>query len=429
MNRVRHGLRHVPRRQFLGTLALASAAAMVRGQGAASKLPPIRQLTRGPKFHWFAYYDKLQFSPDNHFVLCNQSSFENRSPRPDDVIKVGMIDLHDGDRWIELGDSRAWCWQQGCMLQWLPGSESEVIWNDREGDRFICHILDVKTRRGRTLPHPVYAVSPDGRWAIAPSFNRLADLRPGYGYAGIPDPFRAELAPKDTGIFRLDLQTGEQRMLCSVADIAAKFPFQSEAPERAKHWFNHLLVNPGGTRFVFLHRWRVGDGAKLTTHMISAAPDGSDVRVLIGSGAVSHFIWRDPRHVLAYSKPRAEADWGFFVYEDKPGGSVEEIGKGILKGDGHCTYLPGHNNRWVLNDTYRDKDKLQHPHLFDTQTQRRIPLGAFKLPDEYVTGSTFMEWRVDLHPRFSRDGKLVTIDSPYAGQGRQLHLIDISGLI
>ena len=98
-----------------------------------------------------------------------------------------MIDLANDDRWTPFGESRAWCWQQGCMLQWLPGSRSEVIWNDREGDHFVSHILDVQSRKKRTLPAPIYALSPDGKWALAPDFSRLHDWRPGYGYAGIPD--------------------------------------------------------------------------------------------------------------------------------------------------------------------------------------------------------------------------------------------------
>lgn len=414
------------RRHFLQSLSALSTAPLLAADSAA-KFPPIRQLTRGPKFHWFAYYDKWQFSPDDRFVLCNQSTFENRPPQPDDVIKVGMIDLHEGDKWIELGESRAWCWQQGCMLQWLPGSQSEVIWNDREGDHYVCHILDTRSGKKRTLPHPIYAVSPDGAWAIAPSFSRLADMRPGYGYAGVPDVFASQLAPKERGIFRVDLRTGEQKLLISLADVA-KFPFQSATPDQAKHWFNHLLVSPDGARFVFLHRWRTRDEPHLT-HMISSAADGSDVRVLIGSGFVSHFFWRDATHMLAYSKPKPLGDWGFFVYEDRPNGDCEEIGKGILIGDGHCTYLPGHDSRWVLNDTYRDKNNIQHPHLFDTQANKRIELGEMPLADEYLAGSRFKEWRVDLHPRFSRSGRLVTIDSPYTGQGRQLHLINISGIV
>ena len=59
--------------------------------------------------------------------------FEHRSPTAEDVIKIGMVDLHDDNKWIELGESRAWGWQQGCMLQWRPGSNSEILWNDRDG--------------------------------------------------------------------------------------------------------------------------------------------------------------------------------------------------------------------------------------------------------------------------------------------------------
>ena len=53
-----------------------------------------------------------------------------------------------------------------------------------------------------------------------------------------------------------------------------------------------------------------------------------------------------------------------------------------------------------------------------------MDLGNFPLPREY-TG----EWRVDTHPRLSRDERWVCLDSPHTGQGRQLHLIDISGVI
>ncbi|MHC4146351.1 MAG: twin-arginine translocation signal domain-containing protein, partial [Planctomycetota bacterium] len=151
------------RREFLqGTavgLALSGLAGAATGADSrVEKLSAVRAITRGPKFHWFSYYDKLQFDPSCRYVLGMEVDFEHRSPKPDDVIKVGMVDLNNGDRWKELGESRAWCWQQGCMLQWRPGSKSEVIWNDRQDDRFVCHILDVHSGRKRTLPHPVYTL-------------------------------------------------------------------------------------------------------------------------------------------------------------------------------------------------------------------------------------------------------------------------------
>jgi hypothetical protein len=35
---------------------------------------------------------------------------------------------------------------------------------------------------------------------------------------------------------------------------------------------------------------------------------------------------------------------------------------------------------------------------------------------------------VDLHPRFSPDGRLIVVDSPHTGEGRQMHVIDVSGI-
>jgi hypothetical protein len=62
--------------------------------------------------------------------------------------------------------------------------------------------------------------------------------------------------------------------------------------------------------------------------------------------------------------------------------------------------------------------------LFHVATGKVYPLGHFFSPKEYAG-----EWRCDLHPRFSPDGRRVTIDSPHTGQGRQMHLIEIAGIV
>ena len=81
----------------------------------------MRPVTAGPKFHWFGYYDKWQFDPSDRYALGMEVDFEGRSPLLEDEIALGLIDLEDGDRWSEIGRTQAWCWQQGCMLQWRPG--------------------------------------------------------------------------------------------------------------------------------------------------------------------------------------------------------------------------------------------------------------------------------------------------------------------
>ena len=408
---------NLTRREFLAL----SAGLAVGVAAAEDKLPPVRAITRGPKFHWRGYYDKLLFDSTNRFILANEVDFEHRSPVAADVIGVGMVDTQDKDRWIPLGTTRAWNWQQGCMLQWVPGSASEVIWNDRDGDQFVCHIRDVQTGKQRTLPHPFYTISPDGRWAVAPDFRRLNDTRPGYGYAGLPDPNRDVLAPEDAGIWKLDLQTGKQELLLSFAD-AAKIPYPGGFSNGAKHWFNHLLFNTDGSRFLFLHRWR-GDkeGKWWSTRMFTANPDGKDLFILDPHGKTSHFVWRDTQHVMAWAWHPSHGE-KFYLYRDHTD-HVEVVGPDVMTVNGHNTYVPGTHDQWVLNDTYPDKQRLQHPYLYHIPTNRRVPLGHFHLPKEYAG-----EWRCDTHPSASRDGRFVSIDSPHAGSGRQVYLIDIRRL-
>ncbi len=411
------------RRDFLKAAAWAGLS-LTAGVGrlradSPQELPPTRPITRGPKFHWFGYYDKLEFDPSGRLVLGMEVDFEHRSPRPDDTIKIGMVDIDDNDRWTELGSSSAWGWQQGCMLQWRPGSEREIVWNDRDGDRYVCRILDVKTGRQRVIDRPIYALSPDGRTAVGLDFARVNDVRPGYGYAGIPDSNASELAPDDSGIYRIDLETGKSETIVTLADVL-KTVDKKEWNDQCKHYFNHLLFSPDGARFIMLHRWRYPDGSR-RTRMLTANPDGSDLRIVDDNGMTSHFIWRGPSTILAYAEQQPHGR-GFFLFHESTGDEPEFVGKGILKRDGHCSYLPG--GEWILNDTYPDSNRNQMPHLFHVATGKVVPLGFFRSPPEY-TG----EWRCDTHPRFSPDGTKVVVDSPHGGHGRQLHLIDIGGIV
>ena len=93
--------------------------------------------------------------------------------------------------------------------------------------------------------------------------------------------------------------------------------------------------------------------------------------------------------------------------------------------NGHNTYLPRADKEWVLNDTYPiGVHREQTVYLYHVPSGRRVVLGRFHSPREYRK-----EWRCDLHPRASRDGRTIAIDSPHTGGGRQVHLIDISDVV
>ncbi|MCA9030110.1 MAG: hypothetical protein KDA66_04830 [Planctomycetaceae bacterium] len=417
------------RREFVAAAVAAGLGCGLQAAPAAEGNPqqfPTRVITSGPRYHWFGYYDKLQFDPTNRYVLSNEVAFEHRTPTADDAIRVGMVDLENGDRWIELGESRAWGWQQGCMLQWRPGHGREVIWNDRKGDQFVSHVLNVVTDEHRVLPAPVYTLSSDGSFGLTADFARIQVMRPGYGYVGLPDKFGDQLAPQDSGVFKVDLATGKTSLVLPLAEVA-KIPYHGQQLENVWHYFNHLLISPDDQRFIVLHRWRKRDAntgeptGGFTTRMFTANIDGSDLFVLDPSGYTSHFIWRDPEHICMWTRPEGKPE-AFYLYTDKTR-VIEPVGAGVMTRNGHNTYLPETNSEWILNDTYPDKDRIQRPYLYHVPTGKQVWLGEFPSPKVY-TG----EWRCDTHPRSSNDGTKVCIDSPHAG-GRQLYLIDISQLV
>jgi len=377
---------------------------------------PVRAITSGPEAHWFGYYDKHQFDPSNRYVLGNQVTFEDRAPTAEDAIELGMVDIENGDKWIPLATTTAWCWQQGCMLQWLPGSDSEIIYNVRTEDGYASVIQDVFTGEKRSLPHPIYTVSGDGKYAVSLNFARVGETRPGYGYNGLPDPNEDELYPADDGIYLIDIASGESKLIISLADIVKINP--DDTMDKGKHWFNHLLFNQDGSRFIFLHRWHREDGRHWYTRGFTAQPDGSDIFCFGDHGMVSHFIWRDPDHILAWSKEPEGSH--FHLYEDETQ-NVTPIGPDVLKVDGHCTYSP--DAQWILTDTYPDRERMQNLMLYRPKDGKLMDLGRF-----YQERPSEVQLRCDLHPSWSRDGRYVCIDSKHSGQ-RQMYLLDVSSIV
>ena len=428
----------INRRQFLqyagagsALLTLPSTLSLARSLDL-----PVRAITKGPKYHWFGYYDKLQFNQSNTKVLGMEVGFEMRSPTKDDVIKMGVIDLQNGDKWTEIGESRAWGWQQGCMLQWVPGSDSKVIWNDRRGDEFISILKDLETGEERIIPKAIYTLSPDGKSAIGTDFARIQNYRKGYGYPGGVDPYKHQNAPEKSGIYKVDLETGDTNLIISYHHIS-KIPNNGEDMSEKWHYFNHLLISPDSQRFIFLNRfWEAPIPDEVlanpeeynkirgnyTTRMFTAGMDGKDIYLLDPSGKTSHFIWKDPQHITAWTRPIGMPN-GFYEFKDQTM-ELRRVGEGVMKVNGHNTFLPGTNAEWILNDTYpQGEAREQVPYLYHEKTNKRIDLGRFHEPAEYHG-----EWRCDTHPRASNDGKMVCIDSTHGGNGRQMSLINISSL-
>lgn len=405
------------RRTFLQTALLATTA-RARAQTFPDEKPLFLSATAvsaGPKHHWFGYYDKCPWDRTGRYILAMESAFCDRQPNNRDSITVGYVDTFKGNRFVPLDTTLAWCWQQGPMLQWIG---DEVIYNTVKDNQYVAKIRGLRPNAmTRTLPLPVYAVSRDGRQAVTLDFARLHRLRPGYGYAAIPENHAGEPAPKEIGIWHMDVESGKVELIISLAQLAANKP--DDRFPNAEHWVNHLQFNPSGTRFVFLHRWKPKNKGWMT-RIYTAKPDGGDLKLLHDSGMVSHFDWRDDSTILAWTRLNRNDRQPVFALLDV-GGKLPEVVFPTEKVDGHCSYSP--DRKWVLNDTYPDRERNQHLMLLDVKSGRRHSLNKFYSPKQF-TGPV----RCDLHPRWNRDGTKVCFDGCH-GEQRQLYVVDVKDVV
>lgn len=379
---------------------------------------PARAVSTGPDAHFFGYYDKCPWDASGRYLLGMEIGYCDRQPDPYDKLTVGMIDLENGNRFIPLDRTAAWSWQQGTMLQWLGSAPGrEVIYNGVEDGQYIATIRDIQSGSTRTLPSPIYAVDAAGTRALTLDFDRLDRLRPGYGYNAMPEAHPDDAAPEDSGIYAMDLASGENRLIIPISWAAANEPDERVSPGM-HHWFNHLQFNPSGDFFIFLHRWAT-PGSRWQTRMYVARPDGTDIRLIQDTGMVSHFDWRDDRTILAWSTTPEHGN-AFYLFDIETN-TVEPIGTDVLTRDGHCSYSP--DREWILNDTYPDSDRMQTLMLYRPEDNLRVEVGEFYLSPQ-LTGPV----RCDLHPRWNWDGTKVCIDSAHEDQTRQLYVVDVESI-
>jgi hypothetical protein len=393
----------------------------------ARYLPLTRVSDRGTSerrfYNGFFFYQVLQFDTAGRYLLGLRVYCQSRDVKPDDRGDVGYIDLKDGFKWTKIGETTAWNWQQGNRLQWRPRSD-EIVWNDRSNDgrKFVCRAYNFQTRATRTLPRPIYDLSPDGSTALTHDFERMSAFK-GTEYVGIADAYEKAFAPSQTGIWKMNMETGKAELILTLEKMAT-IAYPKGKPASGHLYFFREGWNPSATRLVTF----IKDHANQLFQAYSLAADGTDVRYLYSNP--SHHAWLDDNHIIDYGHHTppggGPSTGGYFRFRDDGTGEAKEL-LWRSKFDGHDSFLTGPGSDWIISDTYVI-DHYQSLFLYHRPTRLFVPLARLKSTAEDVPNFT-AEYRVDLHPRFSRDGRTVCIDSTYEGLGRQMYIIDIGYIL
>jgi len=374
----------------------------------------VRPVTRGPAHHFFGYYDKTPWNQSQTLMLAHEASFNDRPPRGSDPVGIGVIHLGENDRFERLAETRAWNWQQGTMLQWHPRDpERLLLHNDRRDGQFVGIVRDLSGAERQTFDRPVYAILPDGETAFSLNFARLARHRPGYGYEGGVDPFADDPSPAGDGIWRVELDSGREALIVSVAQLAALRPKPSM--KGAFHYINHLQPSRSGRWISFFHIWHT-DERSWEVRLYACRPDGSELACLLDTATISHYDWLGDEAILVWA---AHPDRGSPAFlHIALTGAVTPFADDVLNEDGHCSFSP--DRRWVLNDTYPDPFDVRTLMVVSWPEGRRVDLARLYSPKAKWWG----EIRCDLHPRWSRDGRSICLDSVHEGS-RQIYVVEL----
>jgi len=394
-------------------------------------------VTSGPHEHLLAsYYGINSWSPNQRYVSVLRTDLNGRLPEAGERCTLGLVDLKDGNKFIPVTTTACWNFQEATMAHWL--NDDEIIFNDVRDGKFKAVVINWRTKKERVLPMPISAVSTDMKWALSINYARLSIVRPDYGYAGDgQDPRETVEWPDDDGLWKMDLKTGETKLILSVAAARRLMPATEEVkgkPGRPLAYFCHTIISKDDAKIFFLARsinWfdkKIHKTSPWETTSLTVNSDGTELRRCFKDGwKGSHFNWApDGSHKLLVTavwngekrEPGSRFDWSpveFTVGEEE---KVRRIGGGALDWDWHCLYSP--DGKFMSGETYWTKN-FERPwilvRLSDGITK---PIGSFYVPKEYRT----THWRCDLHARYRPDGRQIAFNSVHEGS-RQVYFFDI----
>ena len=390
----------------------------------------VRQITSGPRHHFFGYIGHVRTIPWNgsgRTIVALRSSFQDHLPGPDEAADVVLLDARNGYAVRKVDETRGWNPQQGTMLYWNPKApETQFFFNDRDRKtgRLFTVLFDVagnKRIREFRYEDASFAnsgVAQAGGAFLGINYGRMARLRPVTGYREAHDWTRGVKHPADDGIFRVDVATGEKKLIVSFERLREalekEFPFVKDTPL----FINHTLWNRTGDRIFFFARggWRSdpGPGEKKLNVPFLVRPDGTGL-VRMKDHIGGHPEWAEghtmigaigSRQVL-YDTDRQEVSGtlGDKTIFPRPGGDIALSPDGRLFVNG---YRKGGHNHYVV---YRRRDKAF------VRTRRF---------DQH--GWTRGDVRNDPAPCWNRDGTKILFPSiaDDAEKSRQLFIIELT---
>ena len=304
----------------------------------------------------------------------------------------------------EIGETMAYNLQQGCMSQWGYSNPSRAYYNryNQSTDKYEGVVYDADAQKEiDTLPMPIYALSKQEDYALSLNFDRLAEMRPDYGYFCRG---RFEL-PDDShdGIWKIDIKTNSVSLIITLQQLIDLKPVDSMIG--ARHKVNHIDICPNGDRFMFLHRWIGPQGRYM--RLITADRNGGDLYILNGDKMSSHSCWLGNDRIISFCYTN-EFGNNYIEFIDKSE-IKKKISNNLPKVDGHPILSP--DCKWMITDSYPQLNRFSSLYLYNFDQDQCFVLGRFYQPLKYLNSN-----RIDLHPKLNQKCTKIYFESGHRGK-------------
>ena len=358
------------------------------------------------KESFFGYYD---IKPDNldGMVLCHQSTVATHSnPDPSRSIEVCIFDMKEPGRPIFSAISNAYNWQQGTRLQWLD--QKKFIFNDfdKKRNRYVSRVIDSENfDRKQTVDMPIQSLINKNEF-LSLNYQRLAALRPDYGYFNL-SPSDIDLDNmQDDGIWKVNIKENTSKLIYSL-DRIVNFKYLA-TKEKTFHKINHLMVSPDKNKFLILHRSFANNSRY--GRLLVGDVNGNNLVELPTDKMVSHYTWLTNHLVLGYVSVKGKKDGYYIINIDTL--SIEEMPNlnAVTLGDGHPIVS---RDDEIITDSYPDRFGYQSLFIQNLKNNKTKKVAYLKHPRNFK-----LENRCDLHPKASIKRDSFYFDSVMTGKRR-----------
>lgn len=345
-------------------------------------------------FHiWGGYYDRSIINKNNSLIAYI------KVPKKCDRNSLAFIEIQniESKKIVYKDTTKAWNWQQGCMLQWVGNKVTEIAYNifDESTNTYKTKKIDLKDGYIHYFDKPVYTIHQIKNCFLSLSFERLNRYAFDYGYNAHKEQLQND--DKTDGVWEVDMNLNTAKLLFSIHDVVT---FQvKDTFLKAKHYVNHIDYSPDGRNIIFIHRYCYY--SQHISRLLIYDLDIQTFHLLLDFEFVSHFCWLSKDTLLIYAANQ-EKKLGYFsinIYT----GYCSRIYKFMPSKDGHPSIS---YNRMIVTDTYPDKNRIQHLYVGCLDTNSIEQIGEFYSPFKYIEGN-----RCDLHPKWSYDGLQICIDN------------------